>query len=437
MATRAGARPPSAPALGLSGAAKARVCAGALAAIGVAGFLLAAGAAGAPSQAVPASRTSFPDWLAGPFGALGLDLPAGRFTALVLVMGAGYFALLTCAEALSARLALAAVGVMHAIFLLGPPLRSVDVFAYLSYARLEVVHGLDPYGHSPAAAPADPAFAYLQSFRDRPSAYGPLFTLASYAVAPLGLAGGIWVLKAAFTAASLGCVALVFRLARRLGRPPATAALFVGLNPVLLVWSVGGAHNDQLMMLPALGGLALAVAGREAAGAAALAGAAAVKATAGLFLPFMLAGATRRRLALGATLGSLAVVGGAAAAIFGGGMLDYLGELGRQGGFVSRESVPDALGRLLGLGGVTDGIRAAAAATLCATVVWLLVRTWRGADWIAAAGWATLALLLTSTWVLPQYLAWLLPLAALGESGRLRAAALAATAAVLAGRLVL
>jgi hypothetical protein len=51
------------------------------------------------------------------------------------------------------------------------------------------------------------------------------------------------------------------------------------------------------------------------------------------------------------------------------------------------------------------------------------------------AGWATLVLLVTSTWLLPWYGAWLLPLAALGRSRLLRAATIAATAFLLAGRI--
>ncbi len=55
----------------------------------------------------------------------------------------------------------------------------------------------------------------------------------------------------------------------------------------------------------------------------------------------------------------------------------------------------------------------------------LLRRAWRGADWLTCAGWATLALLLTMTFLMPWYIVWLLPLAALGESGGLRRATLA------------
>jgi hypothetical protein len=68
-------------------------------------------------------------------------------------------------------------------------------------------------------------------------------------------------------------------------------------------------------------------------------------------------------------------------------------------------------------------------------VVGLLVRTWRGGDWIVNAGWAVLALLLALPWVMPWYVAWLLPFAALGSDRRLRAAALTLTAFLLVVRM--
>ncbi len=69
---------------------------------------------------------------------------------------------------------------------------------------------------------------------------------------------------------------------------------------------------------------------------------------------------------------------------------------------------------------------AAALAALLADLAVTLRATWRGTlTWFAAAGWATAALLVTSAWLLPWYLVWLLPLAALSGDRRLKAAALA------------
>lgn len=60
---------------------------------------------------------------------------------------------------------------------------------------------------------------------------------------------------------------------------------------------------------------------------------------------------------------------------------------------------------------------------------WLLRRVWIGElDWIAGAGWATVCLLLTTGFLVPWYVAWLIPLAALSGDRRLLGAAFALTA---------
>jgi hypothetical protein len=61
-----------------------------------------------------------------------------------------------------------------------------------------------------------------------------------------------------------------------------------------------------------------------------------------------------------------------------------------------------------------------------------LMRTWRGADPIACAGWALVALLASIASFAPWYLVWLLPFAALGRSRALVIVALLATGYALA-----
>ncbi len=108
----------------------------------------------------------------------------------------GYALVLAGARgAAAARRSWRAIVAAHVVLLLGPPLISQDVFGYLAFARLGALHGLDPYTHVAAEAPADPVFQFV-GWPFQHSPYGPLFTLASYALAPLGLAGGLWAFKA-------------------------------------------------------------------------------------------------------------------------------------------------------------------------------------------------------------------------------------------------
>jgi len=163
--------------------------------------------------------------------------------------------------------------------------------------------------------------------------------------------------------------------------------------------------------------------------------AAAVKATAGLALPFMWL-ASRRRIAFagGAGAAGLAVVAVAAVA-FGSHLLEALTSFSDQGGYTSLRSFPGQLSQgFLGMHDVSHTVEAVAQVTFVAVVLVLAAGVWRGAGWVTALGWATLALLLAQAWLMPWYVAWLLPFAALGDSRRLRLAALLFTAFALVVR---
>jgi hypothetical protein len=298
----------------------------------------------------------------------------------------------------------------------------------------------------PAEAPTDPVFRFIGwPFQNSP--YGPLFTLVSYAIAPLGLAGGLWAFKTIAVASSLGAVALIARAAGRLGQSPRWAAAFVGLNPVMLVLAVGGAHNDTLLLLAIAAALLLTAGTARAAGSGARAGARAgphrragagalvagvgIKLTAGLALPFLILAPSsareRVRVALGAGAALLAV---AVVGVIGFGVhaLGFLGAIGEQQQLVATHSIPAETARLVGLSGTPGWWRDLFVAGFLVVLAVELWRTARGADWRVAAGWSTLALLASTAWVLPWYAIWALPLAAVSGNRRLCAATLLACA---------
>lgn len=422
-------------------------------------FLLAAGAASEPTQYVPARSGGWPGWLAGPLEGLHVGVTSSSFQTLTLIMAAGYVAVLLTVRTLSARVLWVTILAAHLALLLGPPLLSQDVFGYLDFARLGALHGLDPYTHVAAQVPTDPAYLFV-GWPFQHSPYGPLFTLASYAIAPLGLAGGLWALKALAVASSLAAIALIARAAsdeEERSVPPSAgvlataaresrdlsiipegnssrfAAAFVGLNPVLLELAVGGAHNDTLLLL-ALGATLLLTAGanpRFRAGAATLVAGVAIKATAGLALPFLILGARgdgsrgRERLRVAGAAGlSLALLALLGLIGFGSHAFGFVGAISEQQQLVATHSVPAETARLAGLHGTPSWWRHCFIAGFVVVSVYALWRTLRGADWRVAAGWTTLALLLSTAWLLPWYAVWPLPLAAVSGDRRLRVAVL-------------
>lgn len=409
--------------------------AAALAGLLATGIGVAAGAA-AGTPFLSSVRGAVPKWLSGPLAEVA---PALSPTSLALLLGAMclcYLGALAAARAMSARLGLGAVVALHAVYAVSPPIITPDVFSYLAYARLDVLHGLNPYTSIPADVPGDAVTPFVV-FDDLQSPYGPLFTLASRPLALVGVPVAVWTSKGVAAVASLGCVALVWSTARRLGRAPLVPALIVGLNPLLLVNGVGGAHNDFLMMLLVLGGVRLAAGGREGTAAAAVAAGVAVKATAGLVLPFLVLGARRRTRALLLAMASVAVVLVGWIALFGlEGLAGFLRALRMQNAMVSEVSVPWVLGALGGQGGAGPGVRLAAGVVFLGALALLFVRAWRGAEWMTGAAWAIVALLLTTTWLMPYYVAWLLPMAALG-SRRVRVTGVALSMAMAAGRIAL
>jgi alpha-1,6-mannosyltransferase len=300
---------------------------------------------------------------------------------------------------------------------------STDIFNYIDYARLGVLHGIDPYTRGPAAAPHDAVYHYT-AWRHMATAYGPLFTVATYPLAHASVAVAVWALKGVTAAASLGCVALVWRIARQLGRSPAVASAVFGLNPLLLVWTMGGAHNDILMLLLMLGGVSLALGARESLGGAALVAAAAVKATAGLAIPFLLLASPRRpRVLAGVAAASVGVLGVALVA-FPGHALGVIDVLVRQHQFVGYNSVPKEFALVFGFPGVTPGIRLACTVGLIGALGFIAFRVWRGAEWVTACGWALVAVVVTSTWFLAWYAVWPLAFAAVSRDRRLMVATL-------------
>jgi hypothetical protein len=473
-------------------------------------------AANRPSVLTPTTHGGyFPHWMAGPLGGLLPGFTTNSTALKCLFSGAivvmyGCYVLLVRKHAarLPARWLVGAIVAVYAIFLMSPPLALTDLFNYVNYARMEVEHGLNPYATIPVLEPhSDPSFL-LSNWHQLLSPYGPLFTLLTCAVVPLGLAASFWALKTILMLTALATIALVWKCARLLGRDPRVAIALVSLNPIVLVWGVGGDHNDCLMVFcimlgfylllraradgiarpvdstgepvatgkplatgeaiaadgarvtvpagdrrgqlaRALAPSALAASVRMAwaatvsevrsrslrewllplsglevgAGAAFMTGAA-IKASGAILFPVVLAALLRTPRALVQVVVGMIAAGVllAAASVLAFGL--HVPDLSTQSSLVTSESVPNLLGLAVGAGGESASMRSGLSVVLVLVVLACAWLAWTRRDAVTASGWASVALLVTLSWVLPWYVLWVLPLAALSSSRRLRTTAL-------------
>jgi hypothetical protein len=395
------------------------------------------------SALIPKSP-SISGWLAG----LGERLGFRVFLIALISYSLAYAGLLALARSLSVRWAIALVTALSLIVFAGPILLSTDVFSYIAYARMGIVHNVNPYLHGPQAIVSDPVYHYVgKDWKLVATAYGPLYTLISYPLGLVDVVGALWGMKLMALLAAAGTLVLTWRCAPARGLDRRFALLVLGANPLWVIYALGGAHNDLLMIflttlavaLMLVGGgvlrwrapLPATVAGSErsasdreeaSAGAAIVAGTL-VKATGFVPLPFLLV--SRRRLA--PLIGAAAVAAAVAflaLLVFGVHGVNIVDALNRDAAFVSTDSFPTEIAHLFGKPGVFPVDHDLLKILLVAIVVHLLWRTWRGYDWVAASGWTFLAIAVTSTWLLAWYTLWSLPLAALSRDRRLLTATL-------------
>jgi alpha-1,6-mannosyltransferase len=384
---------------------------------------IGAGGGGKESFLVPATRRHLPDSLSGPLSRIGFNMTGAQFFWLLVAAATCYLVVLGLGGRLRPSWVIGAIVGLHVLYAIAPPLLSKDLFSYLSYARLGVFHHSSPYLHGPVIAPHDEVYKFV-GWRHVPSAYGPLFTAFTYPLAYLGPAVSLWTIKVLTALAGLGCVALVWRCAQRLGRPPLPAAMWVGLNPIWLAYGIGGAHNDIVMLALTVAGVALLLAGRPMASGAAVILSAAIKASSVVAVPFMLLRQQRPWRELAGIAAGLVVVAVISLAVFGTDVFRLFHVLNTQQKLVSGDSLPAQMTHLVGLAGVTPRVRSVIHVLEFLALTWILLRVWRGSDWIAGIGWAMLVLVVGSSWMLGWYILWPLPFAAISNDKRLRFATL-------------
>ncbi|MEO6882097.1 MAG: alpha-(1-_6)-mannopyranosyltransferase A [Mycobacteriaceae bacterium] len=211
---------------------------------------------------------------------LGVVLTLWAWTSLGLLVRSGV---------VGARVVSVVAGVWAVPLLVSAPLYSRDVYSYLAQGAL-LRDGFDPYAVGPVADPGPLLDNVSIQWTTTPAPYGPLFLLLARAVTRVtgeDVLTGAWLLRLAFLPGLALLAWAVPRLAAELGGRPGLASWLVLANPLVLVHLVAGAHNDLLMLGLMAAGVAMAVQGHHAAGVLTITLGVAVKATAGLALPFV------------------------------------------------------------------------------------------------------------------------------------------------------
>ncbi|MCV6967665.1 alpha-(1-_6)-mannopyranosyltransferase A [Mycobacterium intermedium] len=338
----------------------------------------------------------------------------------------------------------ATTGFWLAPLLLSVPVFSRDTYSYLAQGAL-LRDGLDPYVVGPVGNPNALLDDVSPIWTITTAPYGPAFILVAKLVTLLvgeNVVAGTMLLRLCMLPGLALLIWAAPRLARQLGADGPTSLWICVLNPLVLIHLMGGVHNEMLMVGLMTAGITLTLGRQHVAGIAVLTVAMAVKATAGLALPFLFwvwlrhlredRGYRTARAAFAAALGSLVIcvaVFGVLSAVAGVG-LGWLTALAGSVKIINWLTVPTAAANLIHA--VFGSLFKINFYTLLQTTrligiviiaVSLPVLWWRarGDDRAALTGiaWAMLVVVLFVPAALPWYYSWPLAVVApLAQSRR-------------------
>ncbi|MBI3212429.1 MAG: alpha-(1-_6)-mannopyranosyltransferase A [Mycobacterium sp.] len=184
---------------------------------------------------------------------------------------------------------IATTGFWLAPLLLSVPVFSRDTYSYLAQGAL-LRDGFDPYVVGPIENPNILLDNVSPIWTTTTAPYGPAFILVAKFVTMIvgdNVIAGTMVLRLCMLPGLALLIWAAPRVARHVGGNGSVALWICVLNPLVIIHLMGGVHNEMLMVGLMMAGIALTME-RHAVGGIALATAGvAVKATAGLALPFL------------------------------------------------------------------------------------------------------------------------------------------------------
>ncbi|MFI9505532.1 alpha-(1-_6)-mannopyranosyltransferase A [Nocardia sp. NPDC052566] len=184
----------------------------------------------------------------------------------------------------------AIVGIWIFPLLFAVPMFSRDAYSYLAQGAL-LRDGIDPYKYGPVALEPGVLLDNVSPVWTTTTApYGPLFLLIGRAITTVTgdsvVAGTIALRLVMLPGLALMMWAVPY-LTKHLGGKPTVALWLAVLNPLVLIHLIGGVHNEVLMVGLMCAGVALVLERHHVAGIVVVAIGVAIKATAGIALPFL------------------------------------------------------------------------------------------------------------------------------------------------------
>lgn len=183
----------------------------------------------------------------------------------------------------------AIVGIWSLPLLFAVPMFSRDAYSYLAQGAL-LRDGFDPYQVGPVANPGVLLDNVSPVWTTTTAPYGPIFLLLGRAVTMLtgdNVVAGTIALRLVMLPGLVLMMWAVPYLTKHLGGKPTVALWLAVLNPLVLIHLFGGVHNEMLMVGLMCAGIALVLERHHVAGIVVVAIGVAIKATAGVALPFL------------------------------------------------------------------------------------------------------------------------------------------------------
>ena len=193
-----------------------------------------------------------------------IDISAA-FVAFLAVFGVYLLALRRLPGSISWRFIWRSTLLIGCLYVLIPVVTSPDLFSYIAYARMAVLHNLNPLTTIPTAIQNDPVYKYI-FWVDQPSAYGPTWAIVTgflqgllvvfrnTYIMPMVLALRITGLVMHLISTRL--VWLISGQFQQLNGKPALATrkriratLAFAWNPLLLLEACVNAHNDAMLVV--------------------------------------------------------------------------------------------------------------------------------------------------------------------------------------------